>query len=97
VRGQRGGTQVTHVAVYLHCRPEEMRDGEDTIRARGGQPGGGWLEYKEALPDPRTRETLLPAPEEGALMIHKVFLADGTPVIHCVDYLPLHLIQKPFS
>ncbi len=74
-----------------------MWNSEDMTRARGGQPSGCWLEYEEALPDPRTRETLLLAPEEGVPVIHKVFLADGTPVIHCVDCLPLHLIQKPFS
>ena len=97
VRRQGAGTYVTRAAEYLDSRLEEMWNCEDMIRARGGQPSVGWLEYEEALPDPRTRETLLLAPEEGVLVIRKVFLADGTPVIHCVDYLPLHLIQKPFT
>ncbi len=97
VRRQGAGTYVTRAAEYLDSRLEEMWNCEDMIRASGGEPRVGWLEYEEALPDARTREKLLLGPEESVLIIRKVFLADGTPVIHCVDYLPLHLIEKPFA
>ena len=97
VRRQGAGTYVTRAAAYLDSRLEEMWSCEDMIRARGCEPGVGWLEYEETLPDRRTREKLVLGPKESVLIIRKIFLADGRPVIHCVDFPPRKLIQKPFT
>jgi GntR family transcriptional regulator len=97
VRRQGAGTYVTHAATYLDSRMEEMWDCEDMIRALGCEPGIGWLEYEESLPDTRTRRKLRLGPSEAVLVVQKVFLADGKPVIHCVDYIPRALIKKPFT
>ncbi len=97
VHRQGAGTYVAHAATYLDSRIEEMWDCEDMIRALGCEPGVGWLEYEESLPDTRTRRKLRLGPSEAVLVLWKIFLADGKPVIHCVDYIPRALIKKPFT
>jgi len=97
VRRQGAGTYVTHAAAYLDSRLEGMWNCEDMIRARGCEPSIGWLEYEEVLADQDTQETLRLGPNETVLVIRKVFLADGQPVIHCEDFLPRRLIREPFS
>jgi len=97
VRRQGAGTYITHAASYLDSRMEEMWNCEDMIRALGCQPGIGWLEYEESLPDAQARKRLRLGPAETVLVVRKVFLADGVPVIHCVDCVPRVLIEKPFT
>jgi GntR family transcriptional regulator len=97
VRRQGAGTYVTHAAAYLDSRVEEMWNCEAMIRALGREPSVGWLEYEESLPDARARQKLRLGPHETVLVIRKVFLADGEPVIHCADYVPRALIEKPFT
>lgn len=97
VRRQGAGTYVTHAATYLDSRVEEMWNCEDMIRALGCEPSVGWLEYEEGLPDARARQRLRLGPRDPVLVIRKVFLADGEPVIHCTDNLPRSLIDKPFT
>jgi GntR family transcriptional regulator len=97
VRRQGAGTYVTHAASFLDSRMEEMWNCEDMIRALGCEPGIGWLEYEESLPDARARQKLRLGPAETVLVVRKVFLADGEPVIHCADYVPRALIKKPFT
>ncbi|HUV73128.1 MAG TPA: GntR family transcriptional regulator [Anaerolineae bacterium] len=97
VRRQGSGTYVTHAATYLDSRMEEMWNCEDMIRALGCQSSIGWLEYEESLPDARARQKLRLGPTESVLVVRKVFLADGEPVIHCADYIPRALIKKPFT
>lgn len=97
VRRQGSGTYVTRAAMYMDSRLEEMWNCEDMIRARGHEPSIGWLDFEETFPDDRTRAKLLLGSRDHVLIIRKVFLADGQPVIHCVDYLPRGLIQKPFK
>lgn len=97
VRRQGAGTYVTHAAAYLDSRLEGMWDCEDMIRARGSEPGVGWLEYEEVLPDERVREKLQLGANETVLAVRKVFLADRRPVIHCEDWIPRRLLRKPFS
>jgi GntR family transcriptional regulator len=97
VRRQGAGTYVTHAAAYLDSRLEGMWDCEDMIRARGAEPGVGWLDYEEILPDVHVREKLQLGTQEIVLAVRKVFLADGKPVIHCEDWIPKRLLRKPFS
>jgi GntR family transcriptional regulator len=97
VRRQGAGTYVTHAAAYLDSRVEEMWNCEDMIRALGREPAVGWLEYEESLADTRARQKLRLGPHETVLIVRKIFLADGDPVIHCVDYIPGALITKPFT
>jgi len=97
VRRQGSGTYVTRGALYVDCHLEELWNFEDVIRAGGHEPSIGWLECDETLPDRHIREKLLLGPREPVLVIRKVFLADGRPVIYCVDYIPRQLISKPFT
>jgi GntR family transcriptional regulator len=97
VRRQGAGTYVTHAAAYLDSRVEEMWNCEDMIRALGREPSVGWLEYEESLPEAREKQKLRLGAHETVLVISKVFLADGEPVIHCVDFIPQALMKKPFT
>lgn len=97
VRRQGAGTYVTRAAAYLDSRLEGMWDCEDMIRARGCEPSIGWWEHEEVLPGRAMKKTLRLGPNETVLVIRKVFLADGQPVIHCEDFLPRRLLREPFS
>jgi GntR family transcriptional regulator len=97
VRRQGAGVYVTRAALYLDSRLEEMWNFEDIIRAQGREPRVGWLAYEETSPNRATREKLFREPEDMVLVVRKVFLADEEPVIHCVDYIPRHLIHKAFT
>ena len=87
VRRQGAGTFVTAISAISNPISEAI-DFQDLIASFGYQPGVEHAHFAAAPVDSEMAEVLQVEPESSAWMSHRVFLADGQPVIYCVNTLP---------
>jgi len=99
-RKRKSGTLINRHVLDVKIRVDQERDFQDYITSVGREysdrliyyrvePAAGHLagHLKEMFDSPQL---------QAFLVVAKVFMADGEPVIFCKDYLPAHLIQKPY-
>ena len=96
LRRQGSGTFVNPGVLNIQTRLEEVWDFAEMIRLAGYEPGvrHEWLTLGAAEAPLAERLALPPGGE--VLTTANVFLADGTPVIYCVDVLPANLVRQAY-
>ena len=63
--------------------------------ARGGAaPGVRFVRIGVAQPERAVGEALQLAPGQAVLRSHKIFTADGAPVIYCINSIPAHILGE---
>lgn len=96
-RKQGAGTFVNEAGLQIHTRLEEIWGYEAMLKAHGYSTSVQVVRVEEQPVEPNiSRELNLPA-NETVLIVEKLFLADESPVIVSVNYLPAHLITTPYQ
>lgn len=100
VRRQGVGTFVnpraSHQAAAIQGWADEANSFIEMIRSAGHQAQAVVLEI-QVRPADRTAELLEIPPTSPVLAIEKVFLASATPAIHCINVVPLSLVEAGFA
>jgi GntR family transcriptional regulator len=69
----------------------------DLIRENGYRPRYSQLQAEIVSPSPEIAQSLYLAPEQKVLIVHKIFFADDTPIIYCVNHIPTWVFEEKFS
>ncbi|GAB4458866.1 MAG: GntR family transcriptional regulator [Anaerolineae bacterium] len=96
-RRQGAGTFINPAVRLVKTRLEEIIPYETLISEQGFAPAVH-LHRVESLPaDPATAKALNLEPASQLLLIEKLYLADGEPVIFSQVYLPCQAITQPYT
>ena len=91
IRKHGVGTFLNHTARNIETRLDESVEFSDLIRAAHYEPELGLLECQVVPAPEEVAERLQITPGDETITIRKVFKASGTPVIYCMNVIPLHL------
>src|SRR4030067_2279601 len=95
-RRQGGGTFVrksSNISNLLN----KFIDFPRLIADNGFEPGYQQLRTKLMAPTPEQVQNFKLPPDSRILEIEKVFLADGNPIIFCINHIPQWVYQESFS
>jgi GntR family transcriptional regulator len=92
IRKQGLGTFINRRTAGIQTPLEECIEYSDLIQRSGYESGLSFLDWQTDVAAPDAAERLLLPVGDPVLTIRKVFTADGTPVIYCVNTVPLGLI-----
>jgi GntR family transcriptional regulator len=96
VRRHGSGTFINANVLDIPTRLEEVWDFVEMIAESGHVPGIRHHDLHLSCPHPSILNILhLPEGEE-ALTTANVFLADGVPVIYCIDVIPANLVKHAY-
>lgn len=95
-RKQGAGTFVNEAGLQIHTRLEEIWGYESVLRAHGYEPLVRILQVEEQPATDSVAADLNLSPTARVLVVHKLFLADGSPVILSINHIPAQLIDTPF-
>lgn len=96
VRRHGSGTFINEKVLGIQTRLEEVWDFQEMIRTSGYYPGvhHSWLQL--GIPELDAVKALQLPPDAEALTTANVFLADGIPVIYCIDVIPAGLVTHAY-
>ncbi|MCK6626765.1 MAG: GntR family transcriptional regulator [Anaerolineae bacterium] len=97
VRRQGAGTFVNQHGLLIKTRLDEIVPYENLIHEHGYEPAIKLLCVEEQPADPGLAATLNLEASEPVLVIHKLFLADASPVIFNQTHLPLKWLKRPHT
>ncbi len=92
LRRQGLGTFVNRTAMDLQLRLDESVEFNELIRTAGYQSDVGPASHEIAAAPEGIARQLLIEPGAAVLNLHKVFTANDTPIIHCLNVIPLDLL-----
>jgi len=96
-RRQGAGTFVNRASLQIHIRLEEIWAYEAMLQAHGYTPSNQIIGVEAQPVEPAIAAELNLDPGETALVIKKLFLADGAPVIFTINHIPTKFIQQPHT
>lgn len=96
VRKHGVGTFVNQHIQSIQTRLEEVWDFAEMIRLSGHTPSTQHLELNLGPASPEVARKLALEPEAELLTTANIFLADGLPVIYCLDFIPAHLVKQAY-
>ena len=96
-RKQGAGTFVNKPGLQIKSRLEEIWSYEDVIRAHGYTPSTQILDLHTEPAGDEVAASLEIAPEDEVLVVKKLFLADGQPVILAHNRISTELFEKPYT
>ncbi len=96
-RKQGAGTFINEAGLQIHTRLEEIWGYEDMLTAHGYEPDIRILRVTEETADRDTAKALNISTDDKILVVHKLFLADDSPVILSINHIPAHLIEMPYA
>lgn len=96
VRKQGVGTFISYLS-SLSNPLNEATDFHTLITSNGYQSGEELLTAEMIVPDPDLAEALGLAPDQPVLQSHKIFTADGLPVIYCITSIPGWVFEADFD
>ncbi len=96
-RKQGAGTFVNKPGLQIKSRLEEIWSYEDVIRAHGYAPSTQILDLHTESAGEDVAENLEIAPDDEVLVVKKLFLADGQPVIYAQNRIATALFTKPYT
>jgi len=91
------GRFLNRLALNLPTRLEEVWDFADMIRSSGYRPSSRYEGMTLGPVAPAVAEKLAIPPGSEVLTTKDVFLADGIPVIYCIDTLPSSLVRSGYA
>lgn len=89
VRKHGLGTFVNQNVLNIQTRLDKAVEFNELIRTSGFDPGVRLLSAEFSPLDPELSQVLQTPAHCQALTIHKVYTANGTPIIYCTDIVPL--------
>jgi GntR family transcriptional regulator len=96
-RRQGAGTFVNRANLLIKTRLEEIVPYDRLIREHGYSPSVQLIEVKEKPVEPAVASLLSLQPDDPALVVHKLFLADDRPVIFSQTHIPTGLVRRPYE
>jgi len=96
-RRQGAGTFVNKANLLLKTRLEEIVPYRELIRKQGYTPSIKVITAKKKQVGPEISAAFNLAPATTMLVVQKLFLADGQPVIFNHAYIPSNLIKQPYT
>lgn len=96
-RKQGAGTFINEAGLQIKSRLEEIWGYEGMLEAHNYTPSTQIIEVKEQPADPGIAADLELEAGEPVLLVKKLFLADGEPVIISVNHLPTKIINSAYS
>jgi GntR family transcriptional regulator len=96
VRKQGVGTFVTRIGQITNPL-DRFIDFNDLIVENGYEPSFQQLSAEINIPTPKIASQLNLDPKEEVLTVHKIFSADGEPVIYCVNHIPTWVFRNRLS
>jgi len=91
------GTFINSRILNIGTRLDEVWDFAEMIEVSGYQPGVRNVHLTLENPSPEVAEALGLSLSEEVLETANVFLADDTPVIFCVDFIPAKLVRSAYD
>lgn len=96
-RKQGAGTFVNEAGLQIKTRLEEIWCYEAMLEVHGYTPATRILSVEEQPAGPKTAADLNLNPSDTLLVVQKLFLADGVPVILAVNHIPASLIAFGYN
>ncbi len=90
------GTFVNERVLNIGTRLEEVWDFAEMIEVSGFSPGVRHVDLSLRAPNQMIAKQLDLAQGDEVLRTGNIFLADGVPVIYCVDYIPAKLVRSAY-
>ncbi len=95
-RRQGAGTFVHYIS-RVQTRAEHAYEFTDLLRIAGYDPAIRLVSYDYVPLNEKLAAQLDVSADAQALVVRKLFLADGQPAIYCLDSIPLDLITQPYK
>lgn len=95
-RKRKAGTIINRHVLDVKIRVDQERDFKEFIRAAGMEPQDRYLGSTVETVSRELQEKFGEDQPLDALMVDKLFLADGKPVVFCRDILPVHYIRREY-
>ena len=95
-RRQGSGTFVHYIS-RVQTRAEHAYEFSDLLRIAGFEPTIQMVSFETMPFDEEWAAQLDCEEDEQALVIRKLFLANGQPAIYCLDHIPQHLILDSYD
>ncbi|MEW5956344.1 MAG: GntR family transcriptional regulator [Chloroflexota bacterium] len=95
-RKQGAGTFINEAGLQIKTRLEEIWGYEAMLEAHGYTPSTQIVEVTEQNAGPLADDLALGA-EERVLVVKKLFLADGEPVILSINHVPTKIIRASYT
>jgi GntR family transcriptional regulator len=96
-RRQGSGTFANETGLQIKTRIEEIWDYETVLKVHGYAPSTRILSIREEPADVRLAEELGLDVDDVILLVEKAFLADNSPVILTCNYIPMKIVQRPYT
>ncbi len=96
VRRQGVGTFVSRLS-SLSNPLNEATDFHTLITSNGFESGERLVSADMVAPSPSLIEALVLTPDQPVLQSHKIFTADGQPVIYCITSIPSWVLNAEFD
>ncbi len=96
-RKQGAGTFVNRPGLQIKSRLDEIWSYEGMLQAHGYTPSTRILSVEKTAVDAQTARELRLSPGEPLITVHKLFLADGQPVILARNRIPAALLAEPYA
>ena len=96
-RKQGAGTFVNRPGLQIKSRLEEIWSYKAVLEDHGYVPSTKVLDVRIEPAGPSISAELDLAPEDGLLIIEKLFLADQLPVILAINHIPVKLIDREYE
>lgn len=96
VQRQGIGTFVSRLS-SLSNPLNEATDFHTLITSNGYKSGERLIKAEMVAPGPNLIEALSLAPDQPVLQAHKIFTADGQPVIYCITSIPSWVLNAEFD
>lgn len=96
-RKQGAGTFVNKSNLLVKTRLEEIIPYDMLIREYGYTPSVQLLRVEEKQVSPEIARELKLEPDENLIIVHKLFLADASPIIFSLTYIPKTIIKQSYK
>lgn len=94
VRHQGKGTFVSHIPSHIPNPLVDAIDFQELIAKHGYKPGIEFIHFAEVKLDKEMANALQLGPDDTAFESHKIFTADGDPVIFCLNTIPSTILSE---
>lgn len=96
-RKQGAGTFINKAGLQIRTRLEEIWTYESMLEAHGYTPSTRIIRVEEQPTDDEIAAVLALEPNDGLLIVEKLFLADDRPVTLVVNHIPTSIIEQPYT
>lgn len=95
-RKQGAGTFVNEAGLQIHTRLEDIWGYETMLEAHGYTPSVRISRVEEKPVEAEIARELKLEAHDTALVVHKLFLADKSPVIASINHIPTKIIDRAY-